>query len=188
MCKKTLPGIKVSIKANFGKLGPDFGKKAPQIITKLMSESPETILNHIEKDGKFTIKIDNEKVNIAKEHLIVSRKVPAPYVEGSFRSGFVYLNKEIDDDLEAEGFARELTRRVQSLRKKSGLQKSDRISLFVKTDEELKNTLNIFLGTIKEKVGAEQMLISEKSPSKKHEFSSKEKVRDKKFELFLEKV
>ena len=158
------------------------------ITLKIMPKSPETNLNHIEKDGKITIKIDNEKVNIVKEHLIISRKVPSPYVESSFKSGFVYLNKEVDDDLEAEGFARELMRRVQALRKKAGLQKTDRISLFVKTDEELKNTLNTVIGTIKEKVGAEQMLISDQNPSKKHEFSSKEKVRENKFELFLEKV
>ncbi|MAE42481.1 isoleucine--tRNA ligase [Candidatus Woesearchaeota archaeon] len=186
--QESLPDIKVTIKADYGQLGPDFGKKSPQIITKLMAESPEAILSHIEKESKFPLKIGKEKVNILKKHLIVTRKVPAPYVEGSFRAGFVYLNKEVDEELEAEGYARELMRRVQALRKKAGLQKQDRISLFVKTDEELKKILDIFSPQIKETVGAEQMNISDLKPSKKHEFSSKEKVKDKKFELFLEKI
>ena len=74
------------------------------------------------------------------------------------------------------------------LAKKSGLQKSDRISLFIKTDEELKDMLNNCFSIIKQKVGAQTLKISELEPSKKHKFESKEKVRDKKFELFLEKV
>jgi len=186
--KQSLDGIKLSIKADYSKLGPDFGNKAPQIIAKLSSETPETILAHIEKEGKYALNIGKEKINIVKEHLIVTRKVPAPYIEGSFKNGFVYLNKEIDEELEAEGYSRELMRRVQELRKKAGLQKKDRITLFIKTDEELKDIFNNFYSAIKEKVGASTLKISELNPSKKHELTSKEKVRDKEFELFLDKV
>lgn len=186
--QQSLPGIKTTIKADYSQLGPDFGKKAPEIIAKLMAESPETVLEHIEKEGKFPLKVGKEKVNIVKEHLIVTRKVPEHYVENPFKSGFVYLNREVDEELEAEGFARELMRRVQALRKAAGLQKKDRITLFVKTDVELAKILNVFHETIKEKVGAEHMTISELNPNKKHEFTSREKVRDRKFELFLEKV
>ena len=186
--QQSLPGIKLSIKADYSQLGPDFGKKAPQIIAKLTSESPETILAHLEKEGKYTIKIGEEKVNIVKEHLIVNRTVPAPYIEGSFKNGFVYLNRNINEELEAEGYAREIMRRAQELRKKAGLKRADRISLFIKTDEELKDMLNNFCSAIKEKVGASTLKISDLDPSKKHEFTSKEKVKDKVFELFLEKV
>ncbi len=186
--QQSLPGIKLAVKADYSRLGPDFGKKTPQIIAKITSESPETILNHIEKDGKHPITINGEKINIVKGHIIVAREAPAPYVEASFKKGFVYLNKDIDEGLEAEGYARELTRRIQELRKKSGLQKKDRISLFIKTDEEMKNTLNNFYSAIKDRVGAEILKISELKPSKKHPFSSKEKVKDREFELFLEKV
>ena len=127
--QQSLPGIKVSIKADYSKLGPDFGNKAPEIITKLSSESPETVLKHLEKEGKYALKIGKEEMNIVKEHIIVTRQVPAPYIEGNFKNGFIYLNRDIDDELEAEGYARELTRRVQQLRKKAGLQKKDKISL-----------------------------------------------------------
>ena len=186
--QQSLLGIKQTVKADYSKLGPDFGKKTPAIIAKLTSESPETILSHIEKEGKYALTINKEKINIVKEHIIVTRDVPAPYVEGTFKKGFVYLNKDIDEELEAEGYARELMRRIQELRKKAGLQKKDRISLFIKTDEEMKNTLNNFYSAIKNKVGAEILKISELKPSKKHPFSSREKVKDKEFELFLEKV
>ncbi|MBI2651552.1 isoleucine--tRNA ligase, partial [Candidatus Woesearchaeota archaeon] len=121
--QQSLAGIKQLVKADYSRMGPDFGSKAPKIIAKFSLESPETILNHIEKEGKHTIKIDNEQVDIAKEHLIISREIPAPYIEGIFKNGFVYLNKEINEELEAEGYAREITRHIQELRKKAGLQK-----------------------------------------------------------------
>ena len=186
--QQSLPGINLTVKADYSKLGPDFGKKTPEIIAKLTSESPETILTHIEKEGKYELTINKEKINIVKEHIIVTREVPAPYVEGAFKNGLVYLNKDIDEELEAEGYARELMRRIQELRKKAGLEKKDRISLFIKTDEDMKNTLNNFYSAIKEKVGAKTLKISELKPSRKHSFSSKEKVKDREFELFMEKV
>ena len=186
--QQSLPGIKLDIKADYSQLGPDFGKKAPQIITKLMAESPEAILSHLEKDGKYTIKLDKEKVNIVKEHLIITRNVPAPYIEGSFKNGFIYLNKDVNEELEAEGYVRELMRRVQELRKTAGLQKKDKISLFIKTDEDLRDMLNNFYSAIKGKVGASALKISYLKPSKKHKFTSREKVRDRVFELFLGKV
>ncbi|MBW2976446.1 isoleucine--tRNA ligase [Candidatus Woesearchaeota archaeon] len=186
--QQSLPGIKLSVKADYSQLGPDFGNRAPQIIAKLSSESPETVLAHLEKDGKYTLKIGKDKVNIVREHLVIMRKVPEPYIEGTFKSGFVYLNREVDEELEAEGYARELTRRIQALRKKAGLQKKDRVSLLIKTDEELGAMLDSFHDAIKEKVGASILKISELGPSKKHAYQSKEKIRSQEFELFMDKA
>ncbi|MCH7964181.1 MAG: hypothetical protein IH852_09620, partial [Bacteroidetes bacterium] len=99
-----------------------------------------------------------------------------------------YLNKRSNEELEAEGFSREVMRRVQALRKEAGLEKTDKISLFVKVDEELKEMLDKWEKTIKEKVNASIIKISELNPVKKFKNRSKEKVRHERFELFLEKV
>ncbi|MBI2660377.1 class I tRNA ligase family protein, partial [Candidatus Woesearchaeota archaeon] len=185
---ESLPNLKVRIKADYSRLGPDFGEKAPKIIAQLTIDSPETVLRQIQEKGKYSCRIDNEIVEIKKEHLISSRDVPVPYEEGIFKHGFIYLNKEMTDELEAEGFAREVMRRVQALRKKAGLQKSDNISLFVRTDEELREMLKDWNVVIKEKVGASQLRISELEPSKKHAFVSKEKVKGKEFEIGFDKI
>lgn len=185
---ESLPNLKVKIKADYSKLGPQFGDKAPKIIAQLAIDSPETVLRQMQEKGKYSCRIGSEIVEITKEHLIVAREVPAPYEEGASRHGLVYLNREMTDELEAEGFAREVMRRVQALRKKAGLQKSDSISLFIKTDEDLKGMLKVWTLMIKEKVGASQIRISELEPSKKHSFVSSEKVKGKEFEIGLDKV
>jgi len=184
----SLPNLKIRIKADYSKLGPDFGEKAPKIIAHLTIDSPETVMRHIQEKGKYSFKVDGESINILKEHLIVARDVPIPYEEGIFKNGFVYLNREMTDELEAEGYAREIMRRVQALRKKAGLKKSDNISLFIKMDEELKEMLKAWNIVIKEKVGASQFKISELEPSRKHTFISMEKVKGKEFEIGFDKV
>ena len=183
----SLKGIRQRIKADYSKIGPAFGEKSPKVIAQLTIESPETILNHINENGKHTLKIDHESFDILKEHLIVSKEIPSSYEEASFKKGFVYINKEIDDELEAEGFAREIMRRTQSLRKKAGLQRTEEISLFIKVGNELKEMLKDWQLAIKEKVGASKFKISEMEPSRKHEFVSREKVKDKEIELHLDK-
>ncbi len=185
---ESMPNVKLKIKADYAKIGPVFGDKAPMIIAQLTIDSPESVMKQIQEKGKYLFKANGETLNITKEHLIVTREVPLPYEEGAFKNGFIYLNREMTDELEAEGFAREIMRRVQALRKKAGLQKSDNISLFIKTDEELKEMLKDWNLVIKEKVGASQFRISELEPSKKHAFVSKEKVKGKEFEIEFDKV
>ena len=184
--QESLPGIKQSVKADFKQLGPDFGALAPKIITKLALDSPEAILEHLEKEKSYKLKIDGKEVHIVKEHLIVERDVPQTFVEKEFKGGFIYLNKERTDELEAEGFAREVMRRVQSKRKEAGLVKTDKITLFIKTDEELKEMLTLHIDLIKEKVGAEVLKLSELDPSKKHKLESQEKIKDKTFSIFFD--
>jgi isoleucyl-tRNA synthetase len=184
----SLPGLKTKIRADFKQLGPDFGENAPKIIARLTSESPEAILQPIEKQGKYELKADGKTFNIVKEHLIVEKVVPEPYQEAEFRKGFLYINKKLDETLEAEGYSREVMRRVQSLRKKAGLEKSDSISLFIKADEDLIEMLKKHQDSIKDKVGASKIKIAELNPAKKMQSSSKEKVKGKAFEIHFDKV
>ena len=123
-----------------------------------------------------------------REHIIVEREVPNKFSEGEFKKGLLYLNKERTDELEAEGYSREVTRRVQALRKKAGLNKNDNISLFIKADEDLINMLNDWGDNIKEKVGAKNIKISSLNPGRKHKYHSKEKVKTESFELFFDKI
>ena len=187
--QQTMPGITNIVKADFSQIGPDFGSMAPKIVAKLITESTDAILSKIEKEGKFAMKVDGKEIHIVKEHLIVTRAVPMPFEEGTFSSGFVYVDKELDDALEAEGFAREIMRRVQALRKKAGMEKKDRIILFIKVDDELNEMLKSWEKQIAEKVGAEKIKISaSEDPAKKHANNAKEKIKDKEIEVWFDKI
>ena len=185
---ENLPGVKTKVRFDFGKLAPDFKELTPKIIAKVATDSPESILAHIEKEGKYSFKINGKQVDIVKEYLIIERDVPKQYEESSFRHGFIYLNKQRTDELEAEGFAREIMRRAQSLRKEAGLKKKDKIMLMVKVDDELKEMLDEWEDAIKEKTGAKKIRINSIKPARKYKHSSKENVKGNVFELFLDRV
>jgi len=180
--------IRSEIKADFTKMGPEFGEKSPKIIAQLTTNSAESIFNKIEAEGKFNIIIDGETFEIKKEHLLIKREVPEPYIEGIFRGGFTYLDTTRNDELDGEGYAREIMRRVQVLRKNAGLEKADSISLFIKVDSAMKIMLSKWSDAIQEKVGATKVLISDLEPSKpKHDEVSKEKIKGKEVEIRFDK-
>jgi isoleucyl-tRNA synthetase len=183
-----LAGIKETVKADFAKIKPDFGELTPKIIARFVTDSPQTILSHIQKEGSYKFNVDGKKVEILQKHILIERQVPVQFVEAAFKSGFVYLNKERNDELEAEGYSREIMRRIQVKRKEAGLQKSDRITLFVKVDDELKGMISKFESQIVEKVGADKIVISDLEPNRKHAFISEEKVKNKDFEIHFDKI
>ncbi|MBW2967404.1 isoleucine--tRNA ligase [Candidatus Woesearchaeota archaeon] len=180
--------VRTTVKADFGKVGPEFGDKSPKVIAKLATQSPESILGRIEADGRFFLDVDGETLEITKDHLIVKRDVPDSHVEAEFRNGFIYLDKTRTPELDAEGYARELMRTVQSMRKDAGLVKSDRISLFIKASEEDAAMFRPWLDQIKERVGASQMNLTHNEPAKMHQHKKKAKVRDKEFIVEFDKV
>ncbi|MBU0470261.1 MAG: isoleucine--tRNA ligase [Nanoarchaeota archaeon] len=183
-----LPGVVAKVKSDFGKIGQAYGELSPQIITRLTVDSPETILGHIEKEGFYKFNVEGKEVRIIKDMLNVERDVPAPFVESELRNGLVYVNTERSEELEAEGYAREIMRHVQALRKKAGFQKLDEIILFLKTSAEMKPRLEKFRLDIEEKVGAEKMEISNLNPVKKHEHNSSFKVKEEEFEVWFNKI
>ena len=73
----------------------------------------------------------------------------------------VELDKIITPKLEAEGFARNIARAIQGLRKKINLIKKDKIELHLILDNELSSMLKSHLDFIKERTNAEKIIINE---------------------------
>ncbi|MBU2503907.1 MAG: isoleucine--tRNA ligase, partial [Nanoarchaeota archaeon] len=93
-------------------------------------------------------------------------------------------------ELEAEGFAREISRKIQAERKKAGLTKKDKIVLQIKMEKDLFSTLSKYkqLDSIKERVNAKNitaLTIEEKSSELKNK--SEFKIRDKNFKISFNK-
>jgi len=178
---------KTSVKIDYNKVEPDFGKDAPAVIAHIATQSEKTIINHIEKEEKYSFRHDGKKFNIVKEHLIIKREIPFNLVEAEFKDVFIYLNKEMNDELEGEGYARELMRRIQSLRKKQKMEKKDKIILFIKTDSDTLTLLMKWDKAISEKVGAEKIKISELPSTRIYKNRSSEVIRGTDFEIMFNK-
>ena len=75
----------------------------------------------------------------------------------------VALDAELTEELRNEGLARELVNRLQNLRKSSGLDVMDRISVTIQSEETFSSNLENFETYIKDEVLADSILWSETS-------------------------
>ena len=185
---ESLPGVKEKVKANYSKLGPVFGKDTPKIIASLNESGSEKILTQIEKEGSFNLKIEGKKIEIKIEMFDVEREVPEMFKEAEFKGGKAYLNTDRNEELENEGFAREVMRKIQSLRKDAGLEKTDSIILHVQCSKEMVDRLNNYKKEISEKVGAQKMIINFVNAAKKHQQKADFKIRSEKFVVNFDKL
>lgn len=180
--RDTMPGVRQKIQADYSKLGPEFGDLTPSIIARLNEESAEKVLSKIRKDGKYIMTVGSKQVEIVRDHLKVEKEVPEGLKEVEYAHGTVYLDTFRTEELEAEGYSRELMRRVQALRKKAGLQKTDSIKLFIECDEDLQEWFTTWIKQIQEKVGAETI---EFGVPENFEHSSEEKVKQSSFKIYF---
>ena len=97
------------------------------------------------------------------------------------------MDKTRTEELEAEGFARELMRRVQDSRKTGGLEKLDRIDLYIHADEYIAEMVSSWKDQIAVKVGAVKIEISSEAPSKDYTEKSSAKIKGKDVVVYFNK-
>ncbi|MFH0711910.1 MAG: class I tRNA ligase family protein [archaeon] len=94
------------------------------------------------------------------------------------------LDTKITPELEAEGFAREISRKIQAARKKAGLSKPDSIELEIIS--EFSDKIKSQLDFIQERVGAKT--ISLDKSNKKFNHFEEGKIKDKPFTIKFNKI
>jgi isoleucyl-tRNA synthetase len=120
--------VNKSAKANFKVIGPKFGKKV-NIIANLIKQIDRNSISLLEKGEKIILNVDGEEVLVAKEDVeIISSEITGWVVEKE-EDIITAVDTELDNDLIAEGLAREFVNRVQNMRKDAGFEVTDRIEI-----------------------------------------------------------
>ena len=151
-----LEGVSYDVKVNHKTLGKKYGKNLPGIIKNLSAGEPHELYANIVGAGSLTINVDGTEFVLEKEDLIFGKKVPEHLKGSSFSLGSVYVDSTRTPELDLEGYAREVMRRVQQLRKDDSLERADRIKLHVKTDLE---GFDLYSEHIKDKCGVSEFVI-----------------------------
>jgi isoleucyl-tRNA synthetase len=99
----------------------------------------------------------------------------------------VELDTKLTLELEAEGFAREISRKVQDSRKKCGFVKSDFIKLGLKVNEEFKKIIEKNKEFIKERTNSKEILIG-KVEEKAYNNKFVDKIKGKNIEILFNKI
>lgn len=175
------------IKPNYKAIGQEFGPLSPKIIAKISSQSAETILKHIDGSG-YKLTLDNAEIIIKRDHLVVESKVSDDYTYSEFNLAQVFLDTLRTPELISEGYYREVSRRVQNMRKNAGLVKTDIISLYIQADDEMKSDLDKFSKELSDKVGAKSLTISTNMPDRAYDMHETEKIKDKQVKIWFSKA
>jgi isoleucyl-tRNA synthetase len=129
------------IKPNFKTLGPRFGKDMNLISKEITSFSQEQI-NELDRQGNINIDISGKSIILSLDDVeITSQDIPGWLVANS--GGItVALDITITETLKREGIARELVNRIQNIRKDSGFEVTDKITVQLQPDAELEASVN----------------------------------------------
>lgn len=178
--------VKIKMKPNHKAMGQEFETLLPKIIAKIVQSADEKILADVEK-GAHQILIDGNKISLKKDHFIIEKELPKHLQEAEYRHGQLFVDKTRTPDLDAEGYSREVMRRVQAFRKKLGLEKIDNIKLHLQpAKEEFVDMLVKWQDDIKDKCGAAEIFIGLEAETLKEQ--SKEKIKELEVLISCEKL
>jgi isoleucyl-tRNA synthetase len=125
------------VRPNYRSLGPRFGKQMPQVAAAVEALDAAGVAGALESGARVGISVDGREHELAPDDIDLVMEPLEGYQVEAEAGHAVALALELDDELRAEGLAREVVRAVQNARKDAGLEVSDRIELALGGDEEL---------------------------------------------------
>ena len=157
-----MENIVKKIKPNFKTLGKRYGKLMKEIAAAFGNFTKKEI-SEIEKAGKYSFTLPNgEIIDLeAKDIEIITEDMPGWLVanEGKLT---VALDIKVTPELQREGIAREFVNRIQNIRKSSGCEITDKISVEIEQSPEINAAVNDFKDYISSQVLATSLKLTEK--------------------------
>ncbi|MCL2007744.1 MAG: isoleucine--tRNA ligase [Treponema sp.] len=176
--------VEYEAKANFRILGKELGKDMKEAAEKIAAFSQAQVKS-ILSGASLAIEISGENarsIEITLEKLDIRRLEKANLKvlnEGTLTVG---LDTEISEELSMEGDVRDLVRGVQNLRKESGLEVVDRITLYLSGSDRLKSAYESFADYIASETLATKILWE------KREAMTEIEAGEEKWQVYIERI
>ena len=151
--------LRYSAEADMSVLGPAFGEQAGEVMTALNeARTEEPTLSALED---AVVDALGESVEITDEMVEFVVELPDDVAGSSFDAeggGTVYVDTALTEDIESEGYARDVVRRVQEMRKELDLDLEARIRLDLDiADDRVADLVREHEELIKTEVRAEEL-------------------------------
>jgi isoleucyl-tRNA synthetase len=109
-------------------IGPAFGGDAQDVMTAVEGRR---LADLRDEDGTLSVEVDGETHELTDE-MVTTRTEPPEGVSGAaFADGTVYVDASLTEALESEGYARDVVRRIQEMRKRLDLDVEEDIEVAV---------------------------------------------------------
>lgn len=136
-------GMVLNVRPKVEAIGRVYKQWWSKIATMLESRPVEEVRKAI-GEGEYKIGIEGQVVRIEPDMVEFMERLPEHVVSIGFDKGDMYIDMEMTPELRAEGFTREIVRRVQQMRKEIDLDVEDFIRTQVKVRVELTKALEEF--------------------------------------------
>ena len=117
-----------SVKPNFKRLGQVYGPRLKAVGARIQTMSSDE-LSQLEKQGELVVEVAGETLTLHLDEVEIRTQDLPGWLVATDGPLTVALDVTLTEELRQEGLARELVNRLQNLRKDSGLEVQDRISV-----------------------------------------------------------
>lgn len=128
------------IKPNFKTLGPRFGKDMGLISKEIQNFGQEQIAK-LERDGELVMEIAGKSITLSQDDVEISSQDIPGWLVANSNGITVALDITISDELRKEGIARELINRIQNIRKDSGFEVTDKITVKMEKNPQVEEAV-----------------------------------------------
>ena len=160
--RQELKGIKYTVKLNFREVGKTHSTLTNKIAGALSKLSNTKIIQSLEK-GNIKLKVGGKTIVLKEKDIIVTRELPEKLHGISRQKYILYIDPSETENMIARGLSREITRKIQDMRKSLKLNKSQKINIelvppfeYNINPEEIKNKTNAIKISIVDKISFEK--------------------------------
>lgn len=136
------------IKPNFKTLGPRFGKDM-KTIAGAINKMTANDIKIVEQKGEIDVDCNGKIIKLQRDDLEITSQDIEGWLVANEGNITVALDVTISEKLKEEGIARELVNRIQNLRKDSGFEVTDKISVQLQEDANIVQAVKANLDYIK---------------------------------------
>ncbi len=133
--------VHFEILPNLPVLGKAYGKLIPEIKKEIAKCNQMELANQIKRGESHKVCIGEYFIELNEENLLITMKGKEGFAFAGSGTVGVVLDTNITEELQKEGYVREIISKVQNLRKESGFEVLDRIYLYISGNEMLENVV-----------------------------------------------
>jgi isoleucyl-tRNA synthetase len=139
--------LRLEIVPNPNAIGKVYRQWSAKIAVMLKNRPAEKVKEAIER-GEYSLGIEGQVVRIEPSMVSFTTTLPENIVTVKFAEGDLYIDFEVTPEIEAEGYTRELIRRIQQMRKDMKLD----VEEFIRTEVRAPSVLEDYFKAWKEHI------------------------------------
>jgi isoleucyl-tRNA synthetase len=135
--------VSLTSKPNFRVLGKILGKDMP-LAQKAIQQLDQNALLKILEGQSVEIQVGEKTIKLTQEEIQVDRLVHEGTVASTQSDITIALETELDDKLLAEGLAREIVNKINTMRREANFAVTDRIKVQIQSTDKVKACFELF--------------------------------------------